>query len=102
MDKLEKAKDEECVKDILDNILSVKKQYGEAEADIALTFYLNCYCFSKENSFSFRKIAAFLSIMHEAFLRDAHNSHPSWSIENSYEYLQNVIFRHSVERPPKR
>ncbi len=102
MSGLENANDEQSIKSTVNEILSVDKQYGKAEARIALDFYFNCYCFCKENAFSARKIATFLSIMHEAFLRDALNRYPSWSLQKSYEFLQDVIFRHSVERSPKR
>ncbi len=102
MQLLESASNEADVKQVLSGILLIDERYTADEAVVVRDFYLLCYCFCKDNAFSSRKIAAFMSIMHEAFILDSSNTNPSWRSDRSYERLQDVIFQHSIQRPPKR
>lgn len=102
MAQLESTFDESGVKDIIDGALLIRKSYSAEKADIALDFYYDCYCFCGASAFSARKTATFMSIMHDAFIRDSLNYSPAWTIMKSYERLEQVVFKHSVQRPPHR
>lgn len=100
---LENTCEATAVKQTIDNVLLVSKAIAEREkVDIALDFYYDCYCFCGKMAFSSRKTGAFLSIMHDAFVRDSSRLFPAWTMAMSFEALQNVVFKHSVQRPPHR
>jgi hypothetical protein len=100
---LESTFDPASAKKLIDEFLLVSKNHKEPEkVDIATSFYFDCYCFCGKMAFSSRKTAAFLSIMHDAFVRDSARVFPAWTMAMSYEALQNAIFKHSVQRPPHR
>ena len=100
---LESTLDALTAKQLIDSALSVTKTHnGGEKADIALSFYFDCYCFCGKMAFSSRKTATFLSIMHDAFLRDSTRAFPAWTMSMSHEALQSAVFKHSVQRPPRR
>lgn len=99
---LETTLDVATIKESIDDILAVSKSYDSERANIALEFYFDCYCFCGKMAFSSRKTASFLSIMHEAFIRDSRSIYPAWTMAMSFEKLQAILFKHSVQRPPQR
>ena len=102
MSQLETTYDQLAIKNCLNDILSVRKTHDTDEiSDIALDFYYDCYCFCCKLAFSERKTAAFLSIIHDAFVKDTCNEF-NWTMSKSYDRLESVIFKHSIERPPDR
>jgi hypothetical protein len=100
---LESTFEPAATKQCLDDALQVSRAYAVQErVDIALDFYYDCYCFCGKMAFSSRKTAAFLSIMHDALVRDSTRIFPSWTMAMSYEHLQRVVFKHGIQRPPHR
>ena len=103
MRELEETHDTDSIKKLICKFLSLQKIHDDPERlDIAIEFYYYCYCFCGKMAFSSRKTAAFLSIIHDAFMRDAAGIYPNWTMIKSCEKLHNVILKHSVQRPPHR
>jgi hypothetical protein len=58
--------------------------------------------FCKKLPFDARQISTLLSIMNEIFLVDAAADTLTHNMHKSFEYFQELVIKHSVERPPKR
>ena len=99
IDQLESTLDATEVKDKLKSIFLFS--YADArKCTIATDFQFYNYAFCKERGFSSLKIATFLSICNEVWLRDTTDS-LSERI-TSFENFKMQLLRHSVENSPLR
>jgi len=89
------------VKSLLENYMKIPYESGP-KRDIAVDFHFHNYAFCKERAFDARRIAAFMSIMNDVFLRDTSSSSPLSKAKDSFAYFRNLLLRHSVQRPPHR
>lgn len=72
--------------------------------DIPL-FVHNNKCFNRfcqQQAFNFEKTATFLSIIHDILQRDINLTTSETSAIKSYQRFEEILLRHSVDRPPKR
>jgi hypothetical protein len=74
-------------------------QYAPNKQKILVDFYFYNYSFCKAAAFDARRISTFISIMCEIFQTDA-SSDSSGGVEKSFAYFQQLLLKHSVERPP--
>ena len=59
------------------------------------------YRFCKQRAFCLRRTSTFLSIMNEVFLRDNSLLSIEKSMETSFDFFEQLLIKHSVERSPK-
>jgi hypothetical protein len=73
----------------------------ERKQRIACDLYFYCYAFCKEHAFDGRKTTTFLSMMKQVFQRDTEGDFgTNRTLSNSYEWFEEVLLRHCVERAP--
>eukprot|EP01035_Chromulina_nebulosa_P020224 gene20224-26254_t len=72
----------------------------DVKTDIAIEFYFYNYSFCKDKAFNNRKISTYLSIMHDIFIQDTESMSFNDNIMSSYQYFEELLLRHSIERPP--
>ncbi len=68
-------------------------------------FVHNNKCFNRfcqQQAFNFEKTATFLSIIHDILQRDINLTTSETSAIKSYQRFEEILLRHSVDRPPKR
>ena len=70
------------------------------KTEIQADFHVFNYTFCKDQAFDGRRTSTFVSIMNEIFLTDTSTHDPARSREASYLHFQNLLMKHSVERPP--
>eukprot|EP01041_Mallomonas_annulata_P001202 gene1202-2337_t len=87
------------VKSLLEEYLKIPYVKGPRRST-AIDFHFHNYAFCKEMAFDARRIAAFMSIMNDVFLRDTHSSSPLSNSDSSFALFRETLLRHSVERPP--
>lgn len=58
--------------------------------------------FCQQQAFNFEKIATFLSIIHDILQRDINLTTSETSAIKSYQRFEEILLRHSVDRPPRR
>ena len=74
---------------------------SERRCAIAIDFHYYNYLFCRENAFNLEQTSTFMSIMNEVFLNDIVNSMKPSTVTSSFENLQGLVLKHSVDRPPK-
>ena len=70
------------------------------KTDIQADFHVFNYTFCKDQAFDGRRTSTFVSIMNEIFLADTSTHDPARSRDVSYLHFQDLLMKHSVERPP--
>jgi hypothetical protein len=71
------------------------------KTDILIDFHFYNYAFCKERAFDARKISTYLAIMHEVFLHDCKSASPYSNVQKSFEYFEELMLKHAIERSPK-
>lgn len=123
--ELESSSDAESVKSLLGSYLGVSYE-DERKLRIALDFHFYNFAFCKEQAFDARQTSTFISLMHAVMQQDHNNNAPITSasggsgsssssaspvelasastnnatMSSSYEYFQQALMKHCVERPP--
>lgn len=57
--------------------------------------------FCKETAFDAKKTSTFMSLMNEVLLRDSSNNSYKATMGGRFQTFQDLLIKHSVERPPK-
>ena len=96
-DALEASISAEEVKAELANTLGLSYE-DEKKQGIANDLFFYMYAFCKDHAFDDAKTSTFLSIMKATFQRDSET--PGMSMSTSYEWFEEVLLRHCVDRIP--
>ena len=96
---LEAATSPEHTRELLASFLEIAYE-DETKQKIALDYHFHNYAFCKDRSFDGRKTSTFLSIMQTIFLRDTESTSAADTIATSYNFFQDTLMKHCVERVP--
>lgn len=99
IDSLEGCVDEIKVKRMLFDIFNIGL-WPNHKRSIVTNFHLYNYAFCKDNAFDNIRTSTFMSIMTELFLKDTRSNIRSNTMTASFQYFQELVLKHSVERPP--
>lgn len=72
------------------------------QQEYVVNFHFFNFSFCKEEAFNSQKISTFMSIMNDIFIDDMRSNDSASTMTNSFKVFQDLILRHSVERPPRR
>jgi hypothetical protein len=98
---LDEETDEVKLKELLRSYIHIPFT-DPKQREFALNFHFFNFSFCKEEAFYARKISTFMSIMNDIFINDMRSSDAANTMSNSFSVFQDLILRHSVERPPQR
>ena len=100
--QLENTFDEGQVRIMLSEFLHLDVAFegSEKKRNIATDFHFFNYAFCKAQAFDPLRTATFMSIMTEVFQADARSNSFDRNIATSVQYFQQLLLKHSVERPP--
>mmetsp|Transcript_2154 Transcript_2154/g.2244 ORF Transcript_2154/g.2244 Transcript_2154/m.2244 type:complete len:180 (+) Transcript_2154:81-620(+) len=97
---LETQADKEELRKLFVEIFSLQN-FVEEKRIIITDYYIKNYRFCQQQAFNFEKTATFLSIIHDILQRDINLTTSETSAIKSYQRFEEILLRHSVDRPPK-
>ncbi|XP_053117523.1 cilia- and flagella-associated protein 119 [Hemicordylus capensis] len=95
---IDKAQTTDDLKNILSNLFNLQDFSSNPRAAILLDLYFYTILFSREQGFNPEQTSAFFSIVkdiHEACIET-----PLPNVEECYSYFSELVFCHSIRRPP--
>ena len=96
---LEEETNPEKLRRLLQAYLNVRYP-DKRKSEIAIEFHLYNYTFCKDQAFDDIRTSTFISIMVEVFSEDMSTHNPACNRTVSFKRFQNLLLKHSIERPP--
>ena len=100
LDSLEGCSSSGEVKKMLDEFLGGSLKLSDAMTEIVVDFHFYNYDFCKSQGFNYVATSTFIAIMKEVLLHDMSDS--EFSLVNSFNFFEELVFKHSVHSPPNR
>ena len=88
--------DTQKVRELLLDVFAPTTERPEVVGDL----YFYFYAFARDQKFTERKMATFLTICQQLFDADTSTNDPLETFERSYQRFEAMLLKHSVERPP--